>query len=96
MGSVAMGKVRVEAKVTNLSDADALKTGTIGPEPVRSLTVPNALADSGAPTLASPTSVIVQLGLVQNGSKRGRTASGVADIHLYDVVQGREYAVDVM
>ena len=100
MGDVAMGNVLVEAKVTNLFDAYASKTGAIRPEQVRSITVPKALVDSGATTLALPTSMIVQLGLIQKGSKRVRTASGISDINLYDVVhlvvQGRECTVDVM
>jgi len=100
IGDVALGKVLVEAKITNLFDTYLLNAGSIRPEQVRSISVPKARVDLGITTLALPTSMIEQLGLVKKGSKRVRTASGVTDINLYDavylLVQGRKCTVDVM
>ena len=100
MGAATMGKVFVQAQVTNLKDAWDAERGLRLPGEVRTASIPNALVDSGATLLAMPPSVIKQLGLTRTATKRARTASGVGEFGLYDAVrlavQGRECTVEVM
>jgi len=100
MGVAEMGRVTVEAKITSVDDAFEVEKGQRQPNEVRSIIVPDALVDTGATLLALPISHINHLGLKRKLTKRGRTASGVTDIHLYDPVRleimGRECTMDVM
>jgi predicted aspartyl protease len=100
MGATTMGRVVVEAKVFNNVDEIEVKRGTRPPDQVRSVTIPDALVDSGATLLELPASVIQQLGLVQKRSIRARTANGVREFAIYEpvrlIVQNRECTVEVM
>jgi predicted aspartyl protease len=95
-----MGRVLVEVKIVNLQDEWDVLQGRKTPDQVRSVTIPDALVDSGASTLALPLSMIQQLGLRKVRDRTVRSATGVATIGIYDVVhvyvQGRDCKVEVM
>ena len=63
MEGTTMGKVLVSAKIENLEDLFGAKKGLIGPQEVRSITVPDALVDTGATGLSLPKRLISELGL---------------------------------
>src|SRR5688500_2376319 len=100
MGVATMGRVLVEAKVTNLKDAWAAQAGAKPSSEVRSITITDALVDTGATLLALPPDLIEQLGLGRTATKRTRTVGGIRDLGVYDAVrleiQGRECTVEVM
>jgi clan AA aspartic protease len=100
METAAMGRVLVEAKVENLKDLWEVEKGTMSPDQVRSILVPDALVDTGASTLALPTSLIQQLGLRKVRDRNARSATGTAVLGVYEVVhlhvQGRDCKVEVM
>src|SRR5258708_15268934 len=87
MGAATMGRVVVEARVRNLRDDLGVRHGELREDQVRSIVIPNALVDSGATLLALPTGLIQQLGLAKTATKRGRTASGLTDINVYEPVR---------
>jgi len=99
MGTVAMGKVLVRAKVENLDDLFEVKKGQRHPENVRTLDVPDALIDTGATMLSMPKRYIDQLGLTRFRTRKARTAGGVAEFGVYGMVlltvSGREARVEV-
>ncbi len=100
METAVMGRVLVEARVENLEDLFDVRNGRKTPDQVRSVTIPDALVDTGASTLALPASLIRQLGLRKAYEKQARTATGTATVSVYDVarltIQGRECNVDVL
>ena len=63
MGSVAMGKVVVTAKIENLGDLYFANSGQLPPDQVRHVEVTDALVDTGASGLSMPKSLIARLGL---------------------------------
>ncbi len=100
METAAMGRVTVEAVVTNLEDEWDVQKGRKTPDQVRSVTVPDALVDSGASLLALPAGMIQQLGLRKVRDRNVRSATGTGVLGVYDVVhlrvQGRDCKVEVM
>ena len=66
METEIMGRVLTEAKIENLKDLWACERGLSGPEEARSITIPEALVDTGATLLSLPTRFIRQLGLKQD------------------------------
>lgn len=78
-----------------LTDCGLLPAGQ-----VRQITVPDALVDTGATTLALPKRLIRQLGLKKAYTKRASSTRGVGDIDVYEAVrltiQGRQMSIDVM
>jgi predicted aspartyl protease len=100
METAEMGRVLVEAKVENLQDLWDVKRGLLTPDKVRTITIPEALVDSGATGLSLPTSTIQKLGLRKQYTKNFRSATGVGSASVYDTVQltvqGRDCRVDVM
>jgi predicted aspartyl protease len=100
METAEMGRVTVEVQVNNLEDEWDVQNGRKTPDQIRSITVPNALIDSGASTLALPTSLIQQLGLKKVRDRPIRPATGTGTSGLYEVVhmhvQGRDCKVEVM
>lgn len=94
-----MGKVLVEAKIENVHDLYDVRRGLLPPDKVRSITVHDALVDTGATTLSLPTSMIARLGLVPFRSRQARTSSGVVEMRIFGIVrltiQGREWNGDV-
>lgn len=94
-----MGRVVVSAKIENLSDLYHLDTGSLSPDQVRSVEVPDALVDSGATALAMPKRLIAQLGLRPFRRKQVLTTTGSIEVQVYSTVrltvQGRDCHVDV-
>jgi len=95
-----MGRVLTEATVENRGDLFEVERGSRLPEQVRRLTVPDALVDTGATTLALPSRLIGCLGLKKVYEKRARSTHGVGPVSVYEAarltIQGRFCTVDVM
>ena len=100
MEAPTMGRVLTEATIESLKDLWDAERGMIPVDKVRRVTVSDALADTGATTLALPTHLIRQLGLGKSYEKRGRSTTGTGVVSVYEVVrltiQGRTCAVEVM
>ncbi len=95
-----MGRVVTEAKFENLKDLWAAEQGLRLPEEVRTITLTDALVDTGATLLSLPISLIQQLGLTQFTTKRVRSSTGPVDVPMYEAVRltimGRECKMDVL
>ncbi len=95
-----MGRVLTEATIENLGDLLEAKRGKMAPEQVRRITVPDALVDTGATTVALPTHLLQKLGLEKRYEKRARSSVGTGTVAVYEAVrvtiQGRDATVDVM
>src|SRR5207244_4198229 len=95
-----MGRVLTEVTVENLVDLGMVERGLRSPDNVRRITVPDALVDTGATTLALPTRFIQQLGLTKSYEKRATTSAGTRQMSVYQAVritiQGRFCTVDAM
>ena len=76
-----MGQVVTEATVENLQDLWDVRRGTLGAEKVRRVAVSDALVDTGATTLALPTRLIQQLGLLKVSEKRSKSTHGIGTIN---------------
>lgn len=63
-----MGKVIVTLTLTNWVDQVLAERDFISAEQIRSITIGNALVDTGATRLCLPTEVIQQLGLKLTGT----------------------------
>ncbi len=100
METATMGRVQVELTVESVEDLWAARKGEIPPEKVRKVVIPDALVDTGASSLALPTSVIQQLGLKKVKERPVRVATGTGVVSIYDVVQftimGREDKIQVI
>jgi clan AA aspartic protease len=99
MGISLMGKVLVSVKVENLSDFVKVEEGTLSPDQVRSVDIPDALVDTGATFLSLPKHLVAELGLRQYQTRRARTTNGIRDVNVFSsvrlTVQGRECRVSV-
>ncbi len=86
-----MGRVVTEATMDSLEDLWAFKRGLITADQVRSVSVSDALIDTGATLLSLPTRLILQLGL-------SRTALSEAGVYeaVRLTIQGRSCTMDVM
>jgi hypothetical protein len=62
-----LGAVRVPARLESLEDVMRLRRGEIGAEAVRTVTVPDALVDTGAVMLSLPRRIVQQLGCARSG-----------------------------
>lgn len=100
MESVPVGCVLTEAKIENLKDLWAVEQGLRTPDQARSMTVTDALVDTGATLLSLPTALINRLGLAKVSSKQVRSSIGVSEASLYEAVRltigGRSCTMDVM
>lgn len=100
METATMGRVLVAAKIENLDDVWDVQKGVKTLDQVRSVTVPDALVDSGATTLSLPPSLIQKLGLRKVSEKHIRSATGTGTVGVYGTaqltIQGRDARVDVM
>lgn len=76
-----------EIKLANLSDLFLVRVGAMNPEDVRSLTVDDALVDTGATRLCLPTSLIERLGLTPVSVRTARTAAGIVERTVYSEVE---------
>ena len=93
-----MGKVVVTLNLTNWVDQVLAERGFILTEQIRSITVDNALVDTGATRLCLPTEVIQQLGLKLTATIDAQTATGPQTVYVYEglklTVEGREGRYD--
>lgn len=93
-------RVTTEAKIENLRDLWDSERGSLKRESVRSVTVEDALVDTGATMLSLPTSIIKQLGLSQTRSRKVKSSLGPGEVSMYDAVRltimGRECTIDVL
>lgn len=100
MGIETMGRVTVTAKIENLSDLFLSETGRSETQSVRSLTIDNALVDTGASTLSLPKNLVDQLGLRRRHTKQSMIAAGPRESSICDAVkltiQDRYCTVDVL
>jgi len=100
MEPIPVGRVITEAKIENLKDLWAVEQGLRTPEQARSMTVTDALVDTGATLLSLPTALIHRLGLSKVSSKQVRGSMGVSEASLYEAVRltigGRSCTMDVM
>jgi predicted aspartyl protease len=83
METATMGRVLTEATIENLKDLWDAKRGLMPAEKARSVSVTDALVDTGATLLSMPTKLIQQLGLEKTGSKRVTSSIGVAEAEVY-------------
>ena len=65
-----MGRVTVEAKIENMYDLWDVKNGRIPSSEGESVTISDALVDTGAMLLSLPTSLIRELGLDKVATRR--------------------------
>ncbi len=95
-----VGRVLTEAKIENLKDLWAVEQGLRTADQARSMTVTDALVDTGATLLSLPTALIHQLGLSKVSSKQVRSSMGISEASLYEAVRltigGRSCTMDVM
>jgi len=95
-----VGRVLTEAKIENLKDLWAVEQGLRTADQARSMTVTDALVDTGATLLSLPTALIHRLGLSKVSSKQVRSSMGVSEASLYEAVRltigGRSCTMDVM
>ena len=100
METETMGRVTTVAKIENSGDLWAVKNGQKAPEQTRSVTVDDALVDTGATLLSMPSGLIHQLGLRQTGTKRVQSSSEVCDARMFEAVRltimGRDCTMDVL
>ena len=87
MRVATMGRVVVKAKIENLHDLREAEQGRLPLEKVRTVNVEDAFVDTGATFLSVPRSFIEQLGIQRLRSRRSKTAAGVIEIGIYDVVR---------
>lgn len=96
-----VGRVTCEARIDNGFDAVAVRLGYKQESEVRSVTVTDALVDTGATTLGLPASILRQLGLDRVvRTKRGRNTTGEYEVKIYGPVRlwlfGRDMLLDAM
>jgi predicted aspartyl protease len=95
-----VGRVLTEAKIENLKDLWAVEQGLRTADQARSMTVTDALVDTGATLLSLPTALIHRLGLSKVSSKQVRSSTGASEASLYEAVRltigGRSCTMDVM
>lgn len=83
-----MGRVTCKAKIENAIDAAESLQGKRDPADVRTVEVNDALVDTGASTLALPTSMLRQLGLnTPSSTRRTRNTTGPYIAKLYGPVR---------
>jgi predicted aspartyl protease len=95
-----MGRVVVEAVVESLEDSFRASRGEIPASEIRSVTIPDALVDTGATTLCLPTRHIRQLGLVAIGERNSMSSQGRRIARIYGpvrlTIQDRLCNIDVV
>jgi len=95
-----MGRVTTTATIENLEDLWEVKRGFRSPDQVRTVTLQDALVDTGAMVLSLPRQVIQQIGLSPVIQKETLTTGGLRQTTMYQAVrltiQGRFCTVDVL
>jgi predicted aspartyl protease len=100
MGEETMGRVLVTAKLENLEDLFDASRGRRQAGEVRTVSVSDALVDTGCTSVAMPKKMIDQLGLTKPVRVRNiRTTRGSVPSNVYGpvklTIQGRDCLVDV-
>ena len=94
-----MGRVVTPITVQNLKDLLEVREGKRSPDEVRHCDVAEALVDTGAWSLALPSSLIQQLGLTKMSTRPVMTSKGLSQSDTYAAVrltiQGRDCSLDV-
>jgi predicted aspartyl protease len=94
------GRVLTHATIENLGDLFEVERGSRSADEVRRIQVEDALVDTGATTLALPSSLIQRLGLHQVYEKQVRSTRGLGLVAVYEAVRltitDRFCTVDVM
>jgi predicted aspartyl protease len=83
MSAESMGKILTTLTITNRADQSAAKRGYISADQVRSLTLDNALVDTGATTLCLPADAIAHLGLDLLREVDVTTATGLSTARIF-------------
>ena len=100
MGAELMGRVVVEATVESINDLVLAQNGHLSREQVRTITIDDALVDTGATMLALPKRLIDELGLKKSFEKPAMSSRGLSVVNVYEpvrlTVQGRFCNVDVV
>lgn len=100
METEEMGRVLTQATIENLEDMYDVGNGRLAADEARSLTIDDALVDTGATLLSLPTWLIQQLGLKKTGSKRVTSSTGGGEADMYSAVRltilDRSCTMDVM
>src|ERR1041384_1294413 len=95
----AMGKIMMKAILTNDTDFELSKRGSIAAADVRTVEI-EALVDTGATLLAIPATVAEQLGLTVRGYNNVRYADGrtekVPRVALRFEILGRDMLCDAL
>ncbi|MCT7987809.1 retroviral-like aspartic protease family protein [Laspinema olomoucense] len=78
-----MGKVFATLTIINRADQIRAEDGTITPDQVRSITLPNVLVDTGATTLCLPPQAIAKLGLKLLKEVDVATAMGIGKARIF-------------
>jgi predicted aspartyl protease len=99
MEITTMGRVTVEARISNFQDAYQANKGLWPRENVRAVQVSDALVDTGAMLLSMPSRLIQELGLLRQRSRTARTAAGPISFGIYEpvtlTIQERDCVVEV-
>jgi Aspartyl protease len=82
-----VGRFLTEAKIENLKDLCAVEQGLRSRDDARSVTVTDALVDTGAALLSIPTALIKRRGLAKVPPKWVRSSFGVSEASLYEAVR---------
>ena len=96
-----MGRVTCKAKIENALDSAQARMGQLSVEKVRTITIEDALVDTGASTLALPASMLRQLGLdIPSSTRRSRNTTGLYEVKIYGPVRltifDRDITLDAM
>jgi predicted aspartyl protease len=87
-------------RLDSLKDLWEAERGARLPDDVRSITIDDALVDTGASTLSLPTRYIEQLGLEKVRERPVRTSGGPRMVSVYEpvrlTIQDRDCTVDVL
>ncbi|MCT7971574.1 aspartyl protease [Laspinema olomoucense] len=78
-----MGKVFATLTIINRADQIRAEDGTITPDQVRSITLPNVLVDNGTTTLCLPPQAIAKLGLKLLKEVDVATAMGIGKARIF-------------
>jgi predicted aspartyl protease len=99
METTAMGRVIVRARIENLQDVYAVRSGNLKIEQIRAVEVENALIDTGMTGLGIPSRLIQALGLTRLRTRIGLTTAGHREHGIYSgvnlVIQDRDCIMDV-
>src|SRR4051812_17222253 len=81
-----MGKVIVSARLENLDDVSANQKGQLPAEQIRSVSVSDALVDTGATGLFIPSRMVKILDLLPLRTRTAKTIAGNIQVNTYRAV----------